>query len=318
MAAVGAFPAGKGVARGFRQDAGVILFAVRRGFVGHGGVHMLLRIVPAQDGGYGGLGQAVVDALDRRQGDAEGGTVRPEQPASGKGLHAGEPDVLLFADFVHLDADRVDAVQPLGVGFGKVVFQVVRRRHQVKGGVDAEEDHLHQAAFRRFFRDHGVVGGKADVPDLSLGFELQHVVQIGAGLGQVVFPVAFQVHIVDHPQVDIVRLEPFQQVLKGDPALLYVPGAGVLAVLVGGAHVALHIPARPVVRDGFADDVPRFGVGHPAVDDVDAQAVGVTHQGDGFALFVPLQPLAAKAHLADHQICFSKLSVLHGIASLLK
>ena len=91
----------------------------------------------------------------------------------------------------------------------------------------------------------------------------------------------------------------------------HVPAAHVLAVLPGGADVALHEPLIPAVCDGLADDAAALRVRHPAVDDVDALGVGVADQFDGVGLVVALQPLAAKAHLAHLQIRPAKAPVDH-------
>ena len=77
--------------------------------------------------------------------------------------------------------------------------------------------------------------------------------------------VLLRVHVVDHPQVDVVRPQPGEQVLEGLPHQGQLPGADVLALLPGGAEMALDDPLFPAAFDGVADHCAHLGVGHPAV-----------------------------------------------------
>ena len=169
----------------------------------------------------------------------------------------------------------------------------------VEGRVDGEEDHLHDAGFDGRLRDAGIVGRKADVADGARRLQLFYVFDVGAVHAQI--PVLLCVHVVDHAEVDVVRAEALQQVLKGRLYELHVPGAHILAVLMGGADVTLHKPLFPVALEGFADDVPGLRIGHPAIDDVDALFLRVPDEFHGFLELVALQPLAAESDLAHFE-----------------
>ena len=116
---------------------------------------------------------------------------------------------------------------------------------------------------------------------------------------------------MNHPQIDIIRFQPRQQILKCDLALFHVPCPGILPVLIGGTDMTLNIPSGAILRNGLSDDIPGFRIRHPTVNDVDSLAVGIFYQSDGFAFLMPLQPFSAEADLADPQAGFSKASVFH-------
>ena len=250
-----------------------------------------------------------MDALHGGQRNAEGRALGIEQPSAREGLHAGDSHVVLFAELVQLNAARIDPGKRCIVALGEVVVEVVRRRHQVKGGIDAEEDHLDEARLRGALRNHRIVGGQPDVPDDALFMQLMDVLDEFRVHARV--PVALQIHVVNHAQVDVAAADARQQILEGGLHILHVPGAHVLAVLPGRADVALHKPLVPARRNRLSDDVPGLRVGHPAIDDVDSLLVGVADQIDGVLHIVPLQPLPAEAHLADHEAGLAQSSVLH-------
>ena len=251
-----------------------------------------------------------MEALYRSEGHAEGGALRIKQPPAGIGLHHGDAHIVLLAQLVQLGALGVDAAQVCLIVLPiKIGVQVVGGGVHVKGGIDAEQNHLHQAALHRLFGHGGIVGAHADVADDPLGLELFYIVQEGPVHSPV--PVGLGVHKVDHAQVDIVGLEPFQQVLKGRPALPHIPGADILPVLPGGADVALDVPALPPPGQGQAQAGAHLGIRHPAVQNIDAQLLR-PHQ-HRFALpgGVALHPFRAEADFADHQPGFAQSAVIH-------
>ena len=130
------------------------------------------------------------------------------------------------------------------------------------------------------------------------------------------FPVFFLVYIMDHAQIDIIRFQPCQQILKGNAALFGISCAGILPVLMGRTDMPLHIPSGAVFLNRLSDDIPGLWVRHPAVNNVDSLAVGIFQQGNGFAFLMPLQPFTAEADLADLQVGFPQTSVFHAASSL--
>ena len=69
--------------------------------------------------------------------------------------------------------------------------------------------------------------------------------------------------------------------------------------------MSLNKPFIPVRLDAVSNDITRFRIRHPAVENVDALLGSVVDQLHAFLLRMALQPLTAKADLTDLQICFS-------------
>ena len=207
---------------------------------------------------------------------------------------------MLLAQPVELRPLRVDAPQrPLVGAVGEVGVQVVICGEQVEGGVDAEQQHLHLPGEHGQLGGLGVVGAHADVADDALFLLLLHVLEK--------FPlkhaveVLLRVHVVDHPQVDVVGLQPGEQVLEGLPHQGQLPGADVLALLPGGAEVPLDDPLLPAALDGAANLAAHLRVGHPAVQNVDALFLAPADDGGDLLLVVALQPLGPQADFADRE-----------------
>ena len=149
----------------------------------------------------------------------------------------------------------------------------------------------------------------ANMADDTGLFEAYDVVQIIRVLD--LRPILLGVHIVDHAEIDVVRLQALQKVFERRAHVLYVSASKILTVLPGGADVALDIPVAAVVPDAFTDDVPGCRVCHPAVENVDALCGGVVDQLNALCLGVPLQPFPTEADLTDLQPGLSQSSVPH-------
>ena len=76
--------------------------------------------------------------------------------------------------------------------------------------------------------------------------------------------------------------------------------------------MALYDPLVPAASDGISEIAPDLGIGHPAVEDVDASAAGIGDYLPDLILRMAFHPFAAEADLAYHEPCLSKPSVLHG------
>ena len=179
----------------------------------------------------------------------------------------------------------------------------------IEGGVDAEQDHLDITGLRSQLCDLRVMGADANMADDTGLFEAHDVIQIIRVLD--LGPILLGVHIVDHAEIDVVRLQALQKVFKRRAHVLYVSASKILTVLPGGADVALDIPVAAVVPDAFADDVPGCRVCHPAVENVDPLCGGVVDQLNALCLGVPLQPFPTEANLTDLQPGLSQSSVPH-------
>ena len=99
MPAVGAFSA-VGVERRAGKHGRVVLFVIRRGFIGNRLIDLFLGVVAAHNRGDSRTGQGVVDALHRTQTHAKRGTLFVKQSAAGEALHACDAAVIFFTDAV--------------------------------------------------------------------------------------------------------------------------------------------------------------------------------------------------------------------------
>ena len=155
------------------------------------------------------------------------------------------------------------------------------------------------------------MGAHADVADFSACLQLFHIPDVRPVHKRI--PVGFLVHKVNHPQINVICLKPCQQVLKRFPALIHVAAADILAVLPGGTDVSLDKPALPPARKRFSDIGAHIRLGHPAVQNINTQPFGAVDNGFAFLVIMALQPLRPKSNLTDHQICFTKTSIMHNI-----
>ncbi len=244
-----------------------------------------------------------MDALHGGQRHAEGGALRGEQPSAGVALHDRDAHFILLAEPIGPCPLRVDAAQALVVGLREIVVDILRGRQHVEGRVDAEQNHLHDAAFRRQPGHGRVVGAHADVadgpgflqpPDIFDELSLHDFTEL-----------CRLVHEMDHAQVYVVCLQPVQEILEGGLYLGQLPGADILAVLPGGADVALDVPFLPASGDGVADVGAHAGLGHPAVQDIDAGLLAAPDDLLHLLGVMPLQPFSAQADFADHEPCLA-------------
>ena len=75
--------------------------------------------------------------------------------------------------------------------------------------------------------------------------------------------------------------------------------------------MALNKPLPAVLLDSFSDDVSRFRIGHPAVQNVDPLRSSIMNQLDALLFRMALQPFSAETDLADLKVCFSKSPCFH-------
>ena len=308
MAAVGTFSA-IGVQRRVGKNGGIVLFRFGSRLIADGLIELLLSVIAAEDGADRRTGQCIVDALHGRQTDAERRALFIEQPPSGEALHDGDADVVLFTGAVEQRAVGVNAAQRGVVAVCKQGVDVLAGRKHVEGRIDAEQDHFHIAGQRCLPRDFRIVGAQADVADGAASFQLHHIIQIVRMLD--LLPFLLGVHIVDHAEVDIIRLHPPEKILKGGLYIPHIACAEILSVLPCGADVALNDPMGAVFVNALADDIARLGVRHPAVQKVDALGCGVPDQLNALVLRMALQPFAAKADLAHKKSSFAKPACVH-------
>ena len=250
-----------------------------------------------------------MDALHRSQAHAEGRALRVEQSASGEGFHNGNSHVILFTDAVQLRAVGVDSLQSGGVLLRKHHVGILAGGQHIKRRIDTEENHLHITGFRRLNRHLRVVRADTDMANRSAVFQFHDVVQIFGVLNLLPFPLG--IHIVNHAQIDIVRLKAFQKIFKSRADVLHVPRPEVLLILPCRTDMPLNIPLAAVLPNALADDISGLRVCHPAVQNVDPLRGRIANQVDAFRLRMALQPLAAESDFADLQSRFAQSSIVH-------
>ena len=308
MTAIGALSV-IGVAGRAGQHRRIVFFGVGGRTIGSGLFHVLRRVKARHDGGNRRPGQAVMQALQRRQRDAKGRPFFSEQAAAGKAFHHGDAHVTAFALPIQLGPLWIDAGQSGIVFSGVIVGDVFGGGHHVKGGIDGKQDHFHQAALHRQFGDDRVVGAHADVADNALLFQFQHILQEGTVDDG--FPVGRLVNVMDHTQIDVIGLQTGQKILESRLHLLHIPCPDILAVLPGRTDMSLNVPFFPTALEGMAQIGAHVGLRHPAVQKVDALPFTFLHHSYAVGQSVPLHPFGAKADLADLQAGFSQSSVSH-------
>ena len=241
MAAIGALTASEGMLRRFRQHGGVVLRRLIRRFVRHGFVNMLRRVVTDKNRRHGRTRQRIVDALHRRQGDAERRTLRVEQPSARIAFHDRDADVMLFTKFIQFNTFRGDSIRCLPVLLREIIIDVFRRGQHVERRVDGEQNVFDQSALHDLLRKQRIVRAHADMADDTLRLQFLHIRKIFRMKHFI--QITLIVHIMDHAEIDVIRLQPFQQIFKGGLHLAHVTCADVLAVLPSGADMALYDPS---------------------------------------------------------------------------
>ncbi len=191
---------------------------------------------PRQNRCHSGPGQAVVQALVDSHSRAERRLLSLEQSPAAVGLHHRDGHALALAEAVELLPLGVRAGQHVRGLIGGLVEQhvnVLVGRHDVIGRVDAEHDNVDKPGLHRLDAYPGVMGAHANMPDLPGGFQLLGKLDHRAAHHRV--KVLLPVHIVYHAHVYVVRPKPGEQVRKGAPDLVHVPGALILPVHPDGA-----------------------------------------------------------------------------------
>ena len=110
---------------------------------------------------------------------------------------------------------------------------------------------------------------------------------------------------MDHSEINVIGLQPFQEILKSGTDISHISCPKILLVLPGGADMALNKPLAAILLDSFSDDVSRFRIGHPAVQNVDPLRSSIMNQLDTLLFRMALQPFSSKTDLTDLKLCFS-------------
>ena len=315
VAAVRALPV-VGVARRTGEHTCVVALLGPGRLVRHGVGHVLRRGEADHDARHRRASERVVDALHRRERDAERRGRGIEQAAARVALHDRDARARLLGECVELRAVGVYAVEALLAVITEEVIEVIARGHHVERRVHGEEHHLDARLGRRELGNRWIVGGKADVSDGARLLEFLHVAPERPGHD--LLELLDLVHVMDHAEVHVVGMEARQQVLEGGLDLIEVARAYVLLALPRGAKVPLNGPAVSTAElpERVAQVGAARGVGHPAVEYVDARVLAGARDSERF-LERAVHPFAAKADLADLEPRAAKRAVLHDALPLL-
>lgn len=161
-----------------------------------------------------------------------------------------------------------------------------------KAGFSEEHDDLDLRLVTGEQRHFGIVGGKADVPDLARSQKFAHVFDEGAVHDGA--ELVAGVHVVDHASSTWLGAQRASKSSKAGRTWFSSPGAHVLAVLPGTADVALDDPliARRLKR--LAEGRTHRRVAHPAVHDVHAGRGAPGGHGVHLGLLHLADPLGAE------------------------
>lgn len=240
------------------------------------------------------------------KGDASAESRRPARVA----LHHREGHILLLGPGVQASAHGFDAIAGHVLVVAEQIFQILGSRHHVEGRVQREHDDLDLRLIAGQKRHFGIVGGKADVPDLARSQKFAHVFDEGAVHDGA--ELVAGVHVVDHAQFDVIGAQALQQVLEGRAHLVQLAGTHVLAVLPGTADVALDDPLIARRLQGLAEGRTHRRVAHPAVHDVHAGRGAPGGHGVHLGLLHLADPLGAEPDNTRLQARAAQFPILHG------
>ena len=134
------------------------------------------------------------------------------------------------------------------------------------------------------------------MPDDAGGFERAHEFDELPGHDALVL--VDVVDVVDHAQLHVVGAEAREQVLERGTHEIHVSRAHVLAVLPGGADVALDDPAVARAGQRSSEVAAHLGSRHPAVEDVDARLLAALNPGAHLVGRFLFHPFGSEAYLA--------------------
>ena len=274
--------------------------------------HLVHRMTAHDDHLHAVAVQAVLDALGDRQGHAERRTFRFQQRTRAQRLHHGNGHTSRFTGgvqplprFIHHQAAFFHALE---------LHQVVNVRlgtFHIIGGIDAEHQHIHDAALHGFQGNVGVVGAHADVADHAVLFQFPGVGQHRPLKDRA--EVLLTVHIVDHTHINIVGMQAFQQVCKGAFCFFDIPGTGILSVFKDGAQMSLNDKLLPASLQGKAQISAGGSLGHENIDVIDAFFLRSVYNGAALPGGQAVEPLAAQTDLADTQSGAAQCPVFHAV-----
>ena len=269
----------------------------------------LVEVIDAEDaGGDAGFGQTVGDALLGGVGHAElRGLLVEQLAAAAEGFHDGDGDVVGGTVVIEFHTHGVDAL--LQVVEGAFLPRDGAAAHAVEGGVEAEHQHLDPAALDGTQGHLGIMAAEAYVFYLALFLQLEDIVEEGRVL--YLLPLLVAVGDVNHAHLDVVGLQAVEEVLEAGLALLHVAGAGVLAVLIDGADVALDNHLVAATLQGVADVGTRLGGAVVDVDIVHAAVEGHRHQLERCRAVQLLEAAASDAYLAHLKTGGAQRTILH-------
>ena len=291
------------------EDFRVIPLFVPQREVGQGVLHLLRRLAARQNAGYRRAAQGIVDALGRGHGLAKGGMLRGEQLPRPQGLHHGDTHALLLAELVQRRPLGIDALkQPRVKTLVQTVQHVLLGRVQVVSHVDAEKHGFHQPRVHHPGGGYGIVGGKADMPDIALFLQALYILDKLRFKDLLVILLA--VDEKHHAKVDV-SIENAQQVLEIFADGGHVPADVVLLPHMGGPDMPLDHHVLAAVPQGLADVLADLLPGHKHVQQVHAplqgRANGFLHPLIGLAI----QVFAAQANDAGLFARASQIAVFH-------
>ena len=250
-----------------RQRRSVVLFFVRSVFVGQILLHFFDSPRAVHNRSHSRTVQGVAHTLERRDSFSGRRHIAAEQVAAAEGLHDRKAYAQPLARFIQPLPLGIHVDQRLCVAFGgPQQLEVFIAGLQIVAGIDAEHEHVDEAAFDGRQRRLRVMARHADAGD-DAGFLQGHGVFHDVAVLNLL-PVRQGIDVMNHADLQMICLQPLQLVCKAGLYVLDVAGPLILSVLPNRAQMSLQDKLIPPSLQRPAQCVAKIRMGRVQIDAV--------------------------------------------------
>ena len=203
---------------------------------------------------HAGFVQRILDALIFRQSFSKGRKFGVQKSSAAEGLHNGNADFFLLAALIEIHT-------LIGGTDGKIAMAVII------GRIDAEHHHIQKARIQHLIDDGRRVGGKTNVTNNALFFQLLDMLQRAAF--QIFFEIRRLIDAVDETKVDVVRVQLFQKPVHAADDLILFRSPAVFSGRIVGSKMHLKTDFVTVSRKGSPIIIKSHNLRHSQIKVVD-------------------------------------------------